>query len=183
MRRDEIERLLPGVVQRTVRHSPPLRTILHIMQALHAPSEAILHNLDNIFDANRTPDRFVPMLARWVDLEWIFDVSVDGGSTAEQLPEAPLSTGLGRLRQLVAQAAYVSQWRGTAAGLVRLLETATGETGFQIEERVLDDRGQVRPFHLRIRGLRSASEHRALIERIVRAEKPAYVTYELAFDL
>lgn len=183
MTRAEIKRLLPDVVQQTVPYSAPLRALLDVMEALHAPSEEILQNLDNIFDANRTPDGFVPRLARWVDLEWIFDVSVEETLLQAGQPDWPLSTGLGRLRQLVAQAAYVSQWRGTAAGLIRLLETATGEPGFKIEERVTTADGPVRPFHLRIHGPQTALQHRGLVDRIVRAEKPAYVTYELAFDV
>ena len=90
--------------------------------------------------------------------------------------------GTGRLREVIAAAAYLSKWRGTAQGLLRFLETATGIDGFRIEEQVLDANGEHRPFHIRVRSPASAQAYRPLIERIVEMEKPAYVTYELQFD-
>lgn len=163
MRSSEIERLLPGVFQRTLgRGGTPLSASLEVMSALHAPSEAVLGNLDASFDPRRTPERFVPLLARWMDLEVV------------------LSAEPGRLRELTASAFELSQWRGTARGLVRFLEIATGATGFQVEERVLGEDGRPRPFHVRIFMPAQVADRRAFLERIIEREKPAHVTFELA---
>lgn len=178
MKRAAIERLLPEVYRRTVRDGGPLAALLGVMEGLHAPSERVLAGIDGVFSPYRTPDAFVPVLAAWLDLEKLFDVP-----TQEEVPAAsltrPISTGMGRLRELVASAAGLSQWRGTARGLLRFLEIATGTQGFAVDERVPGPDGRPRPFHIRVRVPRAAAAHRSLIERIVRSEKPAYVTYEL----
>jgi hypothetical protein len=93
----------------------------------------------------------------------------------------PISTGTGQLRELIAAAAYLSQWRGTAKGLKLFLETATGMSGFELVENVEDAGGDQPPFHIRILAPPEAQPHVALIERIVDQEKPAYVSYELEF--
>jgi hypothetical protein len=89
---------------------------------------------------------------------------------------------LGRLRELIAQAAFLSQWRGTSRGLLRFLEAATGVQGFAIDEQVPGPDGLPRPFHLRVRAPQTTKPYSVLIERIIEIEKPAYVTYELAFE-
>lgn len=165
MRPSEIERLLPGVFQRTLGEAgSPLGGLIQVMSALHEPSERALQALDANFDPRRADPRFVPLLARWMNLELAF-------------PAGP-----GRLRELTAAAFELAQWRGTARGLVRFLEIATGETGFQVDERVLDDEGRVRPFHARVRMPARVADRRAFLEQIVEREKPAYVTFELAFS-
>jgi hypothetical protein len=95
---------------------------------------------------------------------------------------ALISSGDGRLRNVVATALTLSQWRGTTTGLRRFLETATGQGGFRIEDHVTDDNGTLRAFHIRIHAPAAAAGHEALIRRIARQEKPAYATYELVFD-
>lgn len=179
MRRSEIERLLPEVVRSSVADGTPLAAILDAMAQLHAPDEQVLDTLDAFFDPARTDDRFVPLLARWVDLERLFTQSAATSGTASS--EA-ISTGHGRLRELIARAAFLSKWRGTRTGLIAFLETATGTSGFLIDEQVTGEDGRPRPFHIRVSAPAAQSPHRALIERIVELEKPAYVTYQLAFD-
>lgn len=177
MKRSEIEPLLPGVFQRTVHPGNPLFALLEVMEALHAPSEQILAELDAYFDPYRTPDRFVPLLARWVDLDRLLVDPPEG-----RPPAAPLfPSGLGRLRELVMAAAFLSGWRGTRKGLLRFLETATGLQGFVIHEHVRGPGGQPKPFHILVRAPAEAEPYRVLIERIIEMEKPAYVTYELDF--
>lgn len=163
MRSSEIQRLLPGVIQRTLEPGRPLAALLEVMEALHAPSEAVLAELEALFHPYRTPDAFVPFLASWVDVN------------------LPVTTGQGRLRELVAAAGELSRWRGTARGLRQFLQTATGERDFTLDERVPGPDGRPRPFHVRITAPASQASHRALLERIIEREKPAYVTYELHF--
>ncbi|MBV8878575.1 MAG: hypothetical protein JO332_01300 [Planctomycetaceae bacterium] len=180
MKRDAIERLLPEVFRRTVRPGSPLAAILDVMEDLHAPAEDVLGRIDAILDPARTDDAFVPYLAGWLDLERLFDDPADG-SGAAPAQRQPVSTGLGRLRELIASAAWLSQWRGTCRGLQRFLEVATGVSGFLIDEQVPGKDGQPLPFHIRVRAPGSVRAHRSLLERIIRLEKPAYVTYDLDF--
>jgi phage tail-like protein len=179
MKRAEIERLLPSIVQRAVWPDSPLAGILDAMEALHAPSEAKLARLDAAFDPRRTEDDFVPLLARWVDLDRLFHEAETAAPGPR--PLGTISTGLGRLRELVASAAYLSKWRGTAKGLHRFLQTATGEREFEIKENV-DSTGRPKPFHIAVTAPASLTPHRTLLERIIESEKPAYVTYELVFS-
>jgi hypothetical protein len=177
MKRREIEDLLPWVFRRTVQPGSALASLLDLMEALHEPSERVLERIDVALDPRRTGDAFVPWLARWVDLERLLEDESGRIETVAGRP--PLPTGLGWLRELVASAAELSQWRGTARGLLLFLETATGTRGFEIDEQVPGPNGHPRPFHLRVRVPAGAARYRSLIDRIVRMEKPAYVTYEL----
>jgi phage tail-like protein len=179
MKRREIEDLLPWVFRRTVQPGSPLASLLDVMEALHEPSERVLESIDVALDPRRTGDAFVPYLARWVDLERLLEDET--GRIEIVAGRSPLPTGLGYLRELVAAAAELSQWRGTARGLLLFLETSTGTRGFEIDEQVPGPDGRPQPFHLRVRAPESTARFRSLIDRIIRMEKPAYVTYELEF--
>ena len=180
MKRREIEQLLPAVFQRTLYEGNPLTALLEVMENLHAPSEATLANLDAIFDPRRTTDGFVPFLAYWVDLNRLFDEAPDG-EVQVSFSRHSMTSGFGRLRELVARAAYLSQWRGTMKGLLLFLQTAIGTQDFEIEEHPVNAEGQPLPFHIRVRAPQETTPHKALIARIIELEKPAYVTYELVF--
>ncbi len=176
MKPNEIEQMLPGIFQRTVQEGTPLFALLEVMEALQAPDEAALDQLDAFFDPYRAPDAFVPFLASWVDLDWLL---IEIPEEFKETAPPPLPSGIGRLRELLAAATFLAQWRGTAKGLLRFLETATGVQGFGIEEQVLGPDGQLKPFHLRVRVPQEAAPYQIMIERIIESEKPAYVTYEL----
>jgi phage tail-like protein len=180
MKASEVERLLPEVFQRTLRNGSPMSAIVKLMEALHGPDEQVLATVDCAFSAYRTPDRLLPFLAEWVDLDRFFPPPPPGALPGDWSPRS-LPTGPGRLRELIAAAAFLSQWRGTARGLRSFLETATGLRGFEIDETVAGTDGLPKPFHIRVRAPEEAAPHRALIDRIIAQEKPAYVTYELEF--
>ena len=178
MKQAQIKKLLPAVFQAGLQPGNPLSAILDMMETLHAPFEVALDELDVNFSPYRAPEAFVPYLASWVDLEVLLDVPhARSGSSI-----ATLSTGLGRLRELVSAAVTLSQWRGTRKGLTLFLETATGAKGFYVDEKVPDNTGQIKPFHVRVMAPNSLKNHRVLIERIIELEKPAYVTYQLEFQ-
>ena len=179
MKSAEIARLLPEVFRAGLGQRSVLSSLLDVMAQQHAPSERVLDQLDAYIDPRRTEDRFVPMLARWVDLGRLFNRSADDPSAGPG--RDAISTGTGRLRELIARAAYLSQWRGTRTGLIAFLETATGASGFRIDERVAGPDGQAQPFHIRVQVPPGLAAHRALIERIVDHEKPAYVTCDIVF--
>ena len=180
MKREAIAHLLPEVFQRAILPETPLSAILDVMEGLHAPSEEILKGLSATFDPRRTPDRFVPFLAGWVDLDWLFEPFLDERRTSASAP-LQVSTGIGHLRELIAAATILGHRSGTAGGLLLFLQAVTGERNFQIEESVPGPDGVVKPFHIRIRAPESTQPHRALIQRIIEFEKPVYVTYELEF--
>ena len=175
MNRTDIGRMLPEVFQRTLAEGTPLDALLQAMEELHRPSEEVLAGLDRYFDPRRTPDAFVPFLARWVDLERVL-LQPAPHYYGRPPMDSPIQSGLGRLRELVASAAYLSMWRGTVTGILRFLEVATGIGGFTVDEHVAG-----RPFHVRFTGSKAAEPYSAMIARIIEMEKPAYVTFELAF--
>jgi len=171
MRAEEIARLLPEVIQRTLKsRDSPLPGILNAMGGLLTPSEKILEDLDRYFDPLRTEDRFVPLLARWVDMVALLE---DGGGESGRGDR--FLSGRGRLRELVAGAARLARLRGTTEGLRLFLEIATGFRGFEIIERAS------LPFHMKIRVPAGAEKYRSLVERIIAREKPAYVTCKWEF--
>ncbi len=178
MKREQIAQLLPEVFRTTLEPRTPLAALLEIMDALHSPTEKVLSDIDEIFDPYRAPDAFVPMLAAWVDLDRFFSQR-RSGSNANDL--VTFSCGMGRLRELVATAAELSQWRGTSKGLIRFLEVATGDSGFEIDEQASTGDGVPRPFHIEIRAPATTMRYKAVIEQILEQEKPAYVTYQLVF--
>lgn len=178
MKQDEIKKFLPAVFQRTVHAGNPLDALLDVMENLQAPAERILEDVDRFFDARRAPAEFVPFLAHWVNLDRIF--WTNGGSGEADL-DSPLTPKIGYLRELVAGATYLAQWRGTKKGLLLFLQTATGEKNFEIIERVKDAAEQIIPFHLKIRAPASLQAQEDLIRRIIESEKPVHLTYELEF--
>lgn len=173
MKREQIEQLLPGVFQRTAKPGTPLRALLDAMETLQAPAEDVLSRLDEFFDPRRTRDDFVPVLARWVDLDFLLETR--GGDKLNSRSSQTISTGLGRLRELVASAAELAKWTGTAHGLLLFLKIATGEEHFEIRENI-DAEGKPHPFHLTVIAPASMKPHLELIQRIITSEKPAYVT-------
>ncbi|WFE40647.1 phage tail protein [Micromonospora sp. WMMD998] len=164
MRRAAIERLLPAAYQRATGPGSVLGALLDVMEALHAPDEAVLADVDALFGPYRTADGFVAYLSRWVAMDHV---------VAAPRADAPLPLPVGRLRDLVAHGALLARWRGTPYGMRTALELATGVTGF-----VLDEPAE-RPFHLVVRVPPAAADRLALVTRIVEAEKPAAVTVEV----
>jgi hypothetical protein len=176
MRRQAIERLLPAVYQRTAGPGGVLGAALDVMEQMHAPDEARLETVDDLFAPYRTPERFVAFLAGWVALDpFVPPGSASGlanggganGGGANAVPP-------GRLRDLVASGAEMAQWRGTATGLIAMIETALGVGGVRVEEP------PGRAFHIIVRVPAAAAGQLDLVRRITEAVKPAATTYELA---
>lgn len=171
MKAAEFGAFLPATFRSALPGDEILATILGVMESYLDPVDARLQTLDRIFDATSDAATFVPMLARWVDLEWLYaDAEDDPAAAALAWQDSGLP--LGRLRLLVEQSHALAQARGTARGLARFLEIATGVRGF-----LVSDEGGT-PFHLRVTIPDAAMSQSALIERIVNAEKPAYTTWE-----
>lgn len=169
MRREDIANLLPAIYESTP--GSPLDAVLEVAASLPQPIEDLLAGVDSLFDPRRAPERMLPFLAQWLDLDRFLVAQGEDGQTLV------LPAGIGHLRELCAMAAELSRERGTRRGLLRFLEVATGCDGFEIEENV-DREGKVRPFHILVNAPEQAQEYEALIHVIVAYEKPAYVTYE-----
>lgn len=172
MNQARIVELLPDVFKVGATVENPLSALLGVMEQLHARDESILTGFGTYVDARRAPDEFVPYLAGWVDLAWLL---VDPPDDPYAQPGTPFAGGLGALRELVATAADASKWRGTAAGLQRMLETATGVQGYRIEETVADEQGRPLAFHVQVVAPAEAEVFLDLVKRIVEHEKPAHV--------
>ncbi len=176
----DILRLLPLVYRESAQPGNPLHALLEVMAELPQPVENAWRELDRCLDPRRAPDAFVPYLAGWVALDRFFPRirrSVRQGYHVHPR----ISTGLGPLRELVARAAELSRWRGTAKGLRLFLEIATGEGGFVVEENVPDESGDPRPFFFRVSAPAHLAQHESLLLAIMESEKPAYVSCELRF--
>ena len=170
MRRAAIERLLPAVYQRTAGPGGVLGAVLDVMEQLHAPDEARLETVDDLFAPYRTPDGFVGFLASWLALDPFAPPGSAGGlANGARPPSVPV----GRLRDLVATGAELAQWRGTATGLIGMVETALGVSGVQVQEP------PGRAFHFVVRVPASAAGQLDLVRRITEAVKPAATTYEV----
>lgn len=187
MKRHAIEQLLPEIFRRSVGTGTPIDALLSEMEFFHAPAEALLADVEQLFNPHDTPAAFLPYLASWLDLDRFFEMS---GGRAAPGAEA-ITSGSGRLRELIARAAWLSSWRGTAVGLRAFLQTATGAGALTIDEGRSEsgngndgagDGGAARPFHIRVRLPASMAPHRALIGRIVAAEKPACVTAQIEYE-
>lgn len=177
MHRSDIEALLPTVFQDAVHPGSPLDALLEVATRLPEPIEELLASVDSLFDPRRAPDEMIAFLASWVDLDRFLVRRRSEQHSSE------LATGQGHLRELCAAAAELSRTRGTRQGLIRFLETATGRSGFHIEEN-RDRDGALRPFHLLLTAPLGTEAYAELIHAIVAFEKPAYVTYhpdELSF--
>lgn len=172
MKPNELKALLPEVYRRASEPGSPLDALLRAMAALLGPDDAIIQRLPDCFHPYQTEDALLPFLARWVDLDRFL-----GQGTEPDFPP-----GLGRLRVLIAAAAHLSRWRGTAYGLQHFLELATGVPGFRIETSPPDAQGQPRPFHIRVHAPAAAQAYDPLIQQILRQEKPIYLTHELVYE-
>lgn len=156
--------LLPLVIRRANVPGSPLAALVQVMADLHDPAGEAAAALDGFFDPWRCPERFLAMLAGWLNLP------------------LPITTGAWRLRALIAAASGLHQVRGTRIALLIFLQVATGMTGFEIDEDVRDAEGRPRPFVVAIRAPDAARGHAAMIRRLIESERPAQVRYELTFD-
>jgi phage tail-like protein len=181
VKREAIVERLPDIFKQAATNEGgdnPLPAVLGVMEELHARDEDILAGFGRYVDPRRTPDEFLPFLATWVDYAWLL---LDPDNPYADV-ERPFAGGLGRLRELIASAAAESKWRGTSAGMVRMLEKATGVQGYRLEETVTDDSDQPLPFRVHVVVPRQAEHYLDLVRRIVEHEKPAHVIATVALE-
>jgi phage tail-like protein len=172
-----IARFLPEIYRAANAPSSVLNALLGAMEGMQEPTERILGEVDRYIDPTRAPDRFVPMLASWLDLTRYLDWS--GGPAGSGQPR--FAPGLDRLRLLVNLATDFNARRGTRKALEEFLAVATGVAPFEVEESPTGEDGTPRPFHIRVHAPNAARRYADLVSRIVEGERPVYVTYEIGY--
>lgn len=167
-----IARLLPEVYGAALHPDGVLAATLAVMEAMHAPAEAALRELDAAFDPRRAADPFLRLLAGWMGLD---DVAGDV-ATARDDRRGPVAVEGANLRELVAAAAELARDRGTAGGLRRFLEIATGVPGFVVREAPPSPDGAPTYYAAEVVAPAAARAQGELIALIVAREKPAFTT-------
>lgn len=166
---DQLLNILPEVFRTAAQTNRPLQALAAATADMHAPAHRVLADLPDYFDPYRAPERMLPYLARWVDLDWL---AAGAPGTAGS---AGGSLRPDRLRDLLANAAGLSASRGTAGGLQHFLRLATGVPGFTID----DVPGA---FHLNVGVPAAAADQLLLIRRIVEGTKPAHTTCRIEIE-
>jgi hypothetical protein len=169
--------LLPAVYQRILKdpNRPPnlvLLALLEVMVELQRPDLEVLAELDTYFDRYQAPEAFVPLLASWLDLDWLFTLQPERLDAAAAREISPLE--IGRLRELVAAATHFARLRGTAQCLLDFMETATNVHGLAVDDRVPE-----RSFYLRVWVPPEGKPWRAILRRMLDVLKPAYTKADL----
>jgi phage tail-like protein len=137
---------------------------LSIFQDVADTVVAEIDNLPHMFDATVAPLPMVRALGHWVGLDWV-DPS---------LPDA-------LQRRVVREYFLLLRWRGTKRGMRQLLELISGAPAIVEELAGIYERGEtpaVTP-HVVLRVATSGWATETDLVRIVRAELPASVTFEL----
>jgi predicted flap endonuclease-1-like 5' DNA nuclease len=181
-RAQEIARLLPAVLRRgrAPDRADPLSILLSAMAALQLRPEGVLDELEAFYDPQRAPLDSLVFLAYWMDLEALIAPGQPSGLAwrgredwravvAEGVPPGIID----RLRDLIGEAVPLLRQRGTAQGLVRFLQAATGAQGFVVFE------SRERPFHIHVAYPVEVARYAGLVRRIVELVKPAYLTCDL----
>jgi phage tail-like protein len=141
-----------------------LARFLRIFQAI---ADTELHQIDTLkhmFDFEVAPDAMVRLMGWWIGVDWI------DSSLPDELQ-----------RRIVREYSDLIQWRGTARGLKQLLELIS------LGDATVEDSGGVHletdqppaPAHVRLHVESAGWATEPDLIRIVRAELPASVTFEL----
>jgi phage tail-like protein len=140
------------------------------VRIFQAVSDTVMHHVDNVphvFDVTVAPDRMVRTVGTWLGVDWI------DPSLPDHLQ-----------RRIVREYSAGLLWRGTKAGLTRLLElvcdAAAGEVVVEDSGGVYTDDVPNTAPHVRMSVPNTGWTTEADLLRIVRSELPATVTFELA---
>jgi phage tail-like protein len=145
-------RYLPSIFQ----ENEFLGRYLRIFETIWEPLEWRQNHINLYFDPRTCPPSFLPWLAGWLDM-----------AVNPYWPEA-------RIRRLIAEAADLYRWRGTAYGLKRLIEVVTGLT-----PTITEDPSQPFVFRISLAIPPGSDVDARLIDDLVRTHKPAHAGYIL----
>jgi hypothetical protein len=126
-----------------------------------------LHQIDtmrHMFDPTVAPDAMVRLMGWWIGIDWI------DSSLPDELQ-----------RRIVREYSELVQWRGTLRGMKQLLELITLDSASVGDNGgvYLENDAPVQPPHVRMHVERSGWATEPDLIRIIRAELPASVTFEL----
>lgn len=197
MTRPRLRSALPEVFQTAAAGSPPLQALLTVADAMLGPVADVLDSIDVVADPYRSADHVAAALAWWVDLGWLTAADAAAAHPDDEprpgepsarvaaLPAAPtrhtgrpdtqprlrsvLPRGTVALRDLVAASPELAARRGTASGMIRFLELATGASGWALQVDPDD-------FHLTVGVPPAAQQALPVVTTIVETIKPAHVT-------
>lgn len=136
-----------------------LARFLLIFEAILAPIDRTIENIASVFDPDVAPADVLPWLGSWLGLA--FD---------EGWPEE-------RRRELIRSAAMLYHWRGTKRGMSEFVRIYTGVMPEIVEptlSQLSNSRDLAFRFTVRLTVPRGAPIDRALLQRIIDAEKPAF---------
>jgi len=145
-------RYLPAIFQ----ENEFLGRYLRIFETIWEPLEWRQNHINLYFDPRTCPPSFLPWLAGWLDM-----------AVNPYWPES-------RVRRLIAEAADLYRWRGTAYGLKRLIEVVTG-----LMPTITENPAQPFVFHISLSIPPNSDVDARLIDDLVRTHKPAHAGYIL----
>jgi phage tail-like protein len=142
--------------------------LVRFVRIVQEVAETIFHQVDNVphlFDVAVAPDVMVRVIGSWLGLDWV------DPSRPEDLQ-----------RRIVREYSLCVPWRGTRVGLARLLELICGKGVTIRDSGGVYAQGQVpeRPPHVHIDVPASSWADDDDLVRIVEAELPASVTFDLS---
>jgi phage tail-like protein len=129
---------------------------LKIFETLWEPLEQRQDHISLYFDPRTCPTRMLDWFAGWL-----------GFALDSALPE-------GSRRALLAEAIWLLRWRGTRAGLARLIELCTGQT-----PEIFTEAGSPPVIVVRLARPHNPEVTAELVERLIEANKPAHCAYSV----
>lgn len=132
---------------------------LKIFETLWEPLEQRQDHIALYFDPRTCPARFLDWFADWL-----------GFALDPALPERPR-------RALLAEAVWLIRWRGTRAGMSRLIELCTGQVP---EIRV--EAGSPSVLVIQLAAPQDPEVAPELVERLIEASKPAHCAYSVEWQ-
>jgi phage tail-like protein len=155
----------PGLSERSIRYLDYLPGIyrtefmerfMAIFEAILMPVEWNVDNFDMYLDPASAPEEFLPWLSNW------FEIYYDPSWKVEQR------------RQLLAEAHQIFARRGTRWSLSRLLEIYTQHT-----PEIIEFEEGMQPYTFKVVLKAKTELDKALIMRMINANKPAHTSYTL----
>ena len=158
---------VPETASRWLQYLPPiyaepdrdgegfLGRFLLVFEDLLGPVEQAIGHFCLYLDPETAPAGFLPVLDAWL-----------GGLLEERLPEETK-------RELLKQAHWLYQARGTRAGLTRHIEICTG-----ITPEIVENAGEPHHFAVTLRTGGQMVDAR-MVERIIERNRPAHTSYSL----
>lgn len=156
---------MPERASRWLQYLPPiygedefLGRFLLVLEDLLGPVEQLVGHFDLFLDPRTAPAAFLP----WLN-DWLAEIVDERLSTETQ-------------RELLAEASWLYQARGTRAGLRRYLEICTG-----CQSEITENGDGPHSFRVVVHAEGAPVDHR-MVERIIDVNRPAHTSYTVEID-